>query len=245
MKLEIGHHHPFEIRKYVYPCERLSGYRILYLSDLHFSRWNHRLAGDIIEGTNRLRPDIILLGGDYADSKKGLYYFKHLMQSISHHKNIFSIPGNHDRWRLRQVREIVETCNGVWLQNTSAVIRRGALTIRIDGNTPTHSCNTSTYSCHGPVHYSGHPDLSILCLHRPVNVSKLAHRYHLVFAGHLHGSQVVLWTTRHGLYPGRLIYKWNRLSVNTGNCLYMISKGMGDTLPLRYNCKKDLILVEL
>jgi len=231
MKLEIGHHHPFEIRRYTYPLEKLSGFRILYLSDLHFSRWNHRLTSHIVEETNRLRPDIILLGGDYADSKKGLYYFKHLMQSISHHKHIFSIPGNHDRWHLQQVREIVETCNGVWLQNASAFVKAGGLTIQIDGSAPVYS--------------AVHPDFSILCLHKPINPENIAHRYHLIFAGHLHGSQVVLWTTPRGLYPGRLIYKWNRLSANMKSCLYLISKGLGDTLPVRYNCKKDLILVEL
>lgn len=238
MKLEIGYHHPFEIRKYIYPCERLSGFRILYLSDLHFSRWNRQLTSHIIEETNRLKPDIILLGGDYADSKKGLYYFKHLMQSIAHHKHIFSIPGNHDRWRLQQVREIVENYNGKWLHNTSAMIKTGALTIQVDGGAPAQSYD-------GPVHSAGHPDLSILCLHRPIDVGNIVHRYQLIFAGHLHGSQIVLWTTPHGLYPGRLIYKWNRLSAHVGKCLYLISKGLGDTLPVRYNCKKDIILVEL
>lgn len=30
-----------------------------------------------------------------------------------------------------------------------------------------------------------------------------------------------------------------------GNCRYFISKGLGDTFPVRYNCPKDSILVEI
>src|SRR6185295_7440286 len=98
--------------------------------------------------------------------------------------------------------------------NTSAVVKVDALTIQIDGTTPATSPGTA--------------DLSILCLHRPIDVSKIAHHYNLIFAGHLHGSQAVLWSTKNGLYPGRLIYKWNRLSADIGNCRYLISKGLGD-----------------
>jgi len=231
MKLEIGYHHPFEIRKYSCFLKKAAGIKILYLSDLHFNWFGQRLAETLSEEIEKIHPDIILLGGDYTDSQMGLYYFHDMMDSIAHFKNIFAIGGNHDRPRIQQTRQIIETCNGAWLDKSSATITSGGLTIQIDGGAPATP--------------SGTADLSILCLHKPIDVAKFAHHYHLIFAGHLHGSQAVLWSTKNGLYPGRLIYKWNRLSAHFGNCQYLISKGLGDTLPIRYNCRKDAILVEV
>jgi hypothetical protein len=189
MKLEIGSNHPFEIRKYQYVSGSLSGIRILYLSDFHYNRFSTRRAQSIGDQIARLNPNIILLGGDYADSKGGMIHFNNMMASISHFKNICAIAGNHDR--------------------------------------------------PNPAH------LSILCLHKPIDPTTLAHHYNLIFAGHLHGSQIVGWHTKNGLYPGRWLYKWNRLSASIGAASYLISKGLGDTLPIRYNCRKDLLLVDL
>lgn len=231
MRLELGYNHPFEIRKVRYLSEKTPGTRILYLSDFHFNRFGQRLAENLGKEIEKIDPQVILLGGDYADSKKGLYHFSRMMGSIAHFSNIFGIAGNHDKWRKSRVREIIESCNGIWLENRSAVITTGGLTVQIDGGRP------AVQSCKS--------DLSILCLHKPIDVAKIAHRYNLIFAGHLHGSQTVLWDTEKGLYPGRLFYKWNRLSANFGDCHYLISKGLGDTLPVRYNCKKDFILVEV
>ena len=243
MRLEIGYNHSFEIRKYPYRFGQLSGVTILYLSDFHYNRFGRRLAGDISDQINRLNPNIILLGGDYADSARGVHHFKHMMESISHFQNVFAIPGNHDQARISQIRGIIESCNGVWLHHNSASIKIGYSTIRIDSAHPIHGGR--------PVH-SAHQadgaqpaDFSILCLHQPIDVTSIAYRYNLIFAGHLHGSQAVFWGTENGLYPGRLVYKWNRLSATFGNCRYLISKGLGDSLPLRYNCRKDAILVEI
>ena len=231
MMLEIGYNHPYEIRRYLYPFERASGTTILYLSDLHYTRFSKRQAENIAADINNINPAIILLGGDYADSGKGLQYFKQMITSIEPRKHIFAIAGNHDRMRIQQVRKIIEDTHVTWLHDRSAIVKAGALTIRIDGNSPARK--------------PADADLSILCLHKPIDISKIAHHYNLIFAGHLHGSQVVLWETPNGLYPGRLLYKWNRLSADLGHCRYLISKGLGDTLPVRYNCPKDAILVKL
>jgi uncharacterized protein len=239
MKLELGYNHPFAIRSYHLLSEKFSGTRILYLSDFHFNRFGGRSAAHIAREVREINPDIILLGGDYADSKKGLYHFARMVESIAHCKHMLAIPGNHDRFSKWHVRRIIEGANGVWLDKASVVVKTANLNIRIDGG---RAANRST---NPTVKRSGAADLSILCLHKPIDVSTIAHDYDLIFAGHLHGSQVVLWSTGHGLYPGRLLYKWNRLSASFGNCHYLISKGLGDTLPIRYNCRKDFLCVTL
>jgi uncharacterized protein len=265
MKLEIGYNHPYEIRKYQYPFDKLAGTNILYLSDFHFNRFGKRLAENICATIAEIKPAIILLGGDYADSKRGLTYFRNMMECIAPHKFVCAVPGNHDITRIKLVRDIVESNNGIWLQENSTIIQLGKATIRIDGSGTIHPPVTPVISPSvtpvipppvtpaitlpgtSPVTRTATPqetaDFSILLLHRPIDVRKIAHTYNLIFAGHLHGGQAVLWSTCKGLFPGRLVYKWNRLSVDYGNCQYLISKGLGDTLPIRYNCRKDSILV--
>jgi uncharacterized protein len=231
MKLELGYDHPFEVRKYGCLAEGASGTRILYLSDFHYNRFGQRLAENVSSAIEEINPAIVLLGGDYADSKKGVNYFKRMMESITGGRKVFAIAGNHDRRRIRQIRAIVEECNGVWLEKKSAIIDLGNFKIRIDGGLPATR--------------SSEADFSILCLHRPIDTEDIAHRYQVIFAGHLHAGQMVLWQRENGLYPGRIIYKWNRLAARFGDCQFLISKGLGDTLPIRYNCRKDVILVEL
>ena len=198
MKLELGYNHPFEIRRVRYLSEKTSGIRILYLSDFHFSRWGRGLAENIRKEIDSIHPDILLLGGDYADSQRGMRHFSYLMESIARCNYIFGIAGNHDLRRINQVQEVIEACNGVWLENKSALIKAGGLNIQIDGGRPAVP--------------SGEADFSILCLHKPIDVMKMAHRYNLIFAGHLHGSQAILWSTEKGLYPGRLDRKSTRLN---------------------------------
>ncbi len=69
--------------------------------------------------------------------------------------------------------------------------------------------------------------------------------YHLILAGHLHGCQFVFWQNKSGLYPGRCFYGWNILEAQIGLCRYIVSRGATDTLPLRYNCPRKLVLVEI
>jgi len=231
MKLEIGYNHPFEIRNYQYPFDKLAGTKILYLSDFHFNRFGSRLVENVCAEIEKIDPAIVLLGGDYADSGKGLSYFKNMMKFIARYKTVCAIPGNHDVFRKKRLREIVGGGNGIWLQESSATVQLRDSTIRIDSIRAPLQPDTA--------------DFSILLLHRPIDVTRIAHRYNVIFAGHLHGGQAVLWSTGKGLFPGRLLYKWNRLSADFGNCRYLISKGLGDTLPIRYNCPKDAILVEI
>jgi len=49
--------------------------------------------------------------------------------------------------------------------------------------------------------------------------------------------------TPNGLYPVKWRYKWNILDKTYGRCYYILSKGLGDTFPIRYNCRRDAILV--
>ncbi|GAB2807487.1 metallophosphoesterase [Ferruginibacter profundus] len=232
MILETGYNHSFIIRHEQYHGSSAVNFTVLYLSDLHFNKFSGPVTQKIIAAVNKLQPDIILLGGDYVDSKKGLVYLNMLLQSFGHCNNIFAIAGNHDYYfGLSYLQEIMVANAVHWIEKDTMLFKWNNHTIQIDGNQP---CTKKSNA-----------DFSILCLHKPVNIKDFAHNYHLVFAGHLHGGQFVLWQTPKGLYPGKLFYKWNILKTTIAGCAYFISKGLGDTLPVRFNCARDMIFVQV
>ena len=231
MKLEIGYNHSFEIRKVCYKGTCNTSFSVLYLSDLHLNGFSKTIIARLILTIKDLNPDIILLGGDYVDTKNGLHYLNTLMISLSNRKNVFAIAGNHDTFLgIKRIKKIITDNFGIWIENDSITFKLKDTTIQIDGNRPGKIPNDNVFS--------------ILCLHKPIDLDK-NRKYNLTFAGHLHGSQFVFWKSGAKLYPGKLFYKWNILETKQNTCHYYISKGLGDTIPIRYNCRKDVIFVNV
>ena len=232
MKLEIGSNDHFEVRHEIYPANITGAFSILYLSDLHLNRFGKSIIEKIVSHINELDPDIILLGGDYVDFKRQLVHLDRLLKGLSHRKNVLAIAGNHDyRFGVDTIEKLMKANHIGWIENDSVTLSINNNTIRIDGSKP--------------VAEKSQADFSILCLHEPVDINLFKNNYHLAFAGHLHGCQFVFWQNHKGLYPGRLFYKWNTLLKSQDDCRYYISKGMGDTLPVRLNCSKEMIFVQV
>lgn len=232
MKLEIGSNDYFEIRQVQCNAPAGKGFTVLYLSDLHFNGRSDQLIAKMIDQIAELDPSIILLGGDYIDFKSQLSKLEMLLKALSNREHVFAIAGNHDyRFGIEIIRERMEQHHIRWIENDSVCITINDNTIQLDGTRPGKR-NTSV-------------DFAILCLHQPVDISSCHTEYDIAFAGHLHGCQFVFWQNDKKLYPGKLFYKWNLLEHTVGNCNYYVSKGMGDTLPVRFNCSKEMIFVQV
>jgi predicted MPP superfamily phosphohydrolase len=232
MKLEIGYNHSFEIRREICITNCPDNFSILYLSDLHFNKLSQSITTRISTTIEALNPTVIFFGGDYVDSKRGLIHLSNLLYSISHRQNIFACAGNHDYYfGIDEIRKILIENNVVWLEKKSFSLNLKNTKIKIDGNFISKEKNIY--------------DFSILLLHKPIHIDKFKDNYNLALAGHLHGSQFVFWKSKNNLYPGKFFYEWNMLKTKLNNCQYFISKGLGDTLPIRYNCKRDLLFIQV
>jgi hypothetical protein len=230
--LEIGYNADFEVRKECIELCDAPQFSVLYISDLHLNGYSDTLVNRLTKCIETLDPTIILLGGDYVDTKKGLYYFEKLLHTISHRQNICIIAGNHDYfYDIHTIKNVCAKYAIHWIENHSHWVDIDGFTVQIVGSDPKK--------------YSTQADFNILCLHQPIDITPFHAQFNIVFAGHLHGCQVVFWQNDKGLFPGKWFYTWNILKWHIGNCLYVVSKGLGDTLPLRFNCKKDVILLEI
>lgn len=222
----------FEVRKEQLIAEVKHPFSILYLSDFHFNGGSREVAMWMIERVNELDPDIILLGGDYVDTRKGLKELAFFLEGISGRKNVFAIAGNHDYFfGIDKIEKLFLNKGVVWIENDFLDIQLKEMQIRLNGSQLSENSNSSNFS--------------ILCVHNPKVLNGDLTSYDIAFGGHLHGSQFVFWKNEKGLYPGRFFYNWNVLSRRKEDCICLISKGLGDTLPVRYNCKKDVIFVEV
>lgn len=228
MKLEIGHRHSFELREYELKANVLHGFSIVYISDLHLTGRSAKNCTNILEAIHDVQPDLILLGGDYVDFRSGLALWKQFVEGLKQYK-VYAVAGNHDYYRgIDEIREIAESKGVVWIENKSVIHSIAEYKIQLDGNI--------TLERRADV------DCQILVLHKPWPM-QLVSNYDVVFAGHLHGCQFVFWQKNQALYPGRFFYSMNYLRLQQKNFNYFISKGLGDTLPIRYNCKRDFILL--
>lgn len=78
--------------------EAFDGIRVAFLSDLHLdvTRGTEALE-KLVRKVHALSPDIILLGGDYAETSEEAVQFFASQPGFSAPLGVFAIPGNHDR----------------------------------------------------------------------------------------------------------------------------------------------------
>lgn len=229
MKLEIG----FSLRKLdvrqesVLP-ESMKGIVIIFISDLHLNGYSGDLIKQLIESVRNERADLILLGGDYVDTSGGLVFLKQLFDSFAD-VPVVGIMGNHDSflgiYRIRHLGTKHKIC---WLEG-------GSFDLILQGN------KLNIHS--SPTEFLPTTGFNILLLHKPIKPSLTPKGCQLVLAGHLHGCQIVLWEKGDQLYPGSYFYRNNFIRKRIKNGMYLISRGINDTLPIRYNCPREIIKI--
>lgn len=224
---EFGARRPLLVRRESVP--RISvGKRVLFASDLHLRKSGPRHIVDaLVEIASRQRPDLVLLGGDLVDSSRGMEALQSLVERLVRVAPVGAVGGNHDRWiGLSRVRAAVLAGGGRWLEDAPWLL--------------TPAC--AVYGSHTqPAQPATH---HLLCAHHPAATA--GGRFDLTLSGHLHGGQFVLFE-RHGrFYPGAFVYRWNglRFEDKNGKTL-LISRGVQDTVPLRWNCPREVLVVDI
>ena len=202
--------------------------RLLFASDLHLRKHGpQHIVDGLVEIASRECPDLVLLGGDLVDSTSGVEALQSLVRRVSRVAPIGAVAGNHDRWiGVARVRGAVLAGGGSWLEDTPCFLTSDCV-VYGSSEQPVQAAN-----------------YHLLCTHHP-GASTLGRHFHLTLSGHLHGGQFVFYQ-RHGrLYPGAFLYRWNglRFDDKDGKTL-LISRGVQDTLPLRWNCPREVLIVD-
>ena len=229
-ELSLGHDHPLATR--TEEVDLFAGRaraRLLYASDLHLRRGSHAAASRLVDAVAAAAPDVVLLGGDLVDGSGAGPLVESCVRRLVAVAPVLAISGNHDRfWGATAVRAAVERGGGHWLEGRSATVLPD---LRIDGG----------------IEAAVDPrERRVLCAHDPsVFPEAAAAGYALVLAGHLHGCQCVLAERDGRLFPGAFVYRWNGLRFSLGDATMLVSRGAGDTIPVRYRCPHEVIQCEV
>lgn len=227
--LEIGFDAPLHIRE-----ERLSSSqnscRLVYVSDIHLrSRRSEHLTLQIVDAVSRCNANAVLLGGDLVDHLSELSRLRALVEQLLRFGPVLAVGGNHDSHvGTSQVRDAVTNGGGTWIQNSHFNLQFCARVISIFGP-----------------EFDGEPtgDVRVLCAHNPRVWKTSRHAgFDLVLAGHLHGCQVVAFKFRDRLFPGAIFYPYNYLSHQYGDSRLVVSRGVSDLVPIRWQCPREVVL---
>jgi predicted MPP superfamily phosphohydrolase len=223
----------------------LAGLRILHLTDFHFGQWS-RAYDELIERVRANEPDLLLIGGDYVESKRDPWpavpLVRRLLEQLTARFGCFGVLGNHDGpigpnivssnfTLIDRQRKLLEI-NGAKLEliGIPRLTRQGPDQAFID------SLPTKTV---------GVPRVVLSHFSDFVNRMRSS-GVDLFLAGHTHGGQICLpgglAMVKHTSLPRRYVRGVHRIE----NMWFVANRGMGySTIRIRTFCPSEVVEIEL
>lgn len=172
------------------PCD-FEGCKIVFLSDIHHGKcFSLRQLESLVKLTNSLKPDIVLLGGDYIDHDPScIPSFFGAAASFEAPMGVYGVLGNHDRLTDAELSANCMKQAGIkQLDNIGIWINKGNSKIRIGG---VGDLWTTTQNLEPMLEGTKNNDLMILITHHPDYAELLPNdKIDLMLCGHTHGGQV-------------------------------------------------------
>jgi uncharacterized protein len=212
--------------------EEFEGTRIVFLADIHHGKCfsTEKLRG-LVEMTNAMEPDIILLGGDYVDRDSArIESFFNEAADLNAPLGVYGVLGNHDRWTDGVLSEKCMEDAGITLIDNRAVwVEHNGARIRIGG---VGDLTTSTQDLMPLIEGTHVGDLTILVTHHPDYMLVMPKNLvDLMLCGHTHGGQISYrgkWVPR---WPGEAKFKYLTGVIKEGNTTLIVSNGIGTVGP--------------
>ncbi len=223
------------------------GASIAFLSDIHHGPYTAlQYVRHIVELTNSLSPDLVLLGGDYVH--RDGQYIRPCFQALADLQprwGTYGVLGNHDHWEgADTTRDAMKASGIVDLTNSGAWIERSGARLRISGVGDLWEDTQNLDEALGDTRQS---EPSILLSHNPDFVETITdRRVGLVLSGHTHGGQVVLPVVGAPRVPSRYGQKYLYGLVQTSHTQVYVTRGLGTvTPPVRFCCRPEISLITI
>lgn len=180
-------------------------------------------------------------GCNYVDGRllwpRGAFKFREFLLTVSKQRPVAYILGNHDTLygkRISGLLEGIPNCHHV----DDEVFRFQSKAGKVYHITSW--CNRSKLA-------ERNDDVNIVLVHNPETIrEREVSNIDLILAGHLHGGQFIVYTTKAGShFPGNLIFKHCADRKQIWNTTLIVNRGLGDTFPIRWNCPRELVLIRV
>jgi predicted MPP superfamily phosphohydrolase len=225
-------------------AKQLDGFRIVHLSDTHHSPFTSIThIKRAIKIANRLKPDLVLLTGDYVSHESE--YIGPVAAELGELRSRFgtyACLGNHDHWTDADL--VTHLLRG---EGINVLINEG-FRFEAEGSSfwlagvDDHMVGKTDVAA--ALHGSYPDEMKLLLAHNPI-IFREAARYgvDLTLSGHTHGGQVKLRDEEKRIIPRRKLS--SGLHKRRNSQIY-ITRGIGTVvLPVRYQCPPEISLLEL
>ena len=225
--------------------QALDGYRIAFATDFHLaSKFKERQLDGTVKALRALKPDVILLGGDYQEGCEYVEPLFSALGSLTPSDGIYAVLGNNDFERCTDEITLSMRRHNIRLLDYATDTLHAGLVI-VGAPYTTHPPLVQ------PLIERQHPDDYVIFLtHSPDIVESAAltpDRVDLALAGHTHGGQItffyVIAPETGSRYGRRFLYGRRRTSRGVP---VIISRGLGTSrIPIRFCAPTDITLVTL
>jgi uncharacterized protein len=234
---------------------------LVAIADLHAGGPNMAVEHitRVVEETNALRPDIVVLLGDYIATHR--FVTEHvpypvwaaLLAEISAPLGMWSILGNHDWWNdPRGIRRALVKAGIPCLENRAVLVGEGPTRFWVAGLGDQRAHRLGRGMFRGEDDLAGTlaqvttDDPVILLAHEPDIFVHVPPRVSLTLAGHTHGGQVripLLWPH---LVPSRFGARFAYGHIVEGGRHMIVSGGLGTSFaPVRFGVPPEIVHVEI
>lgn len=225
--------------------KKFDGWRVVQLSDIHHSPFtNTDQIEESVRIANELKPDIIVLTGDYV-SHEAEYVapVAEMLGKLTAPHGVFAVLGNHDHWTDAEMLTDLFRA-----ENIKVLINEG-FHFEIDGEAiwicGVDDMMVGLHDLDLALAGAREDEFKFLLCHNPA-ILRHAERKGVDFivSGHTHGGQIRLRQNEENLIMPR-----NRRAsglLEKGDTQIYISRGIGTVvLPVRYQCPPEVSLLEL
>jgi predicted MPP superfamily phosphohydrolase len=230
----------------------LAGLRVAVLADLHVGSPFNGIPklNKIVELTNSLKPDLIVipgdfviqevLGGSFVAPEQAAAVLAHLTAPLG----VWACLGNHDWWLdSPRVAAALEKQQIPVLEDSAVRIRRGSAHFWLVGISDFWEGPHDVRKAFGQVA----DDASVLMFtHNPDLFPTISNRFSLLIAGHTHGGQVYLPLLGRPIVPSKYGQRFAYGHIVEGGRHMFVSPGLGTSiLPVRFRVPPEVTLLEL
>ena len=230
----------------------LDGLRIAVLSDIHADDWfiDDKKLRQIVERTNQLQPELIVILGDYMSSNGRVTrrvepeHFGAILKDLHAPLGVYSVLGNHDSWYSGVlVRRGLEK-NGIQvLENEVVHFDARGTTLWLVGLADlwTRRQNIADTVAMVP---EGKPMIALT--HNPDIFPNLPQRVPLLLAGHTHGGQVRLPLIGSVVESSEYGDRYVLGHVVENNHHLFVTTGIGTSIiPVRFGVPPEIVLLTI
>ena len=241
------------VRLHIHPWpQQCDGLTVAVIADLHVGSPHNDLdrLKEIVNETNRLEPDLILLAGDFVTQGVvgGAFVAPQdiaiELDRLQAGLGVYAVLGNHDWWYGQE--EIIHAFSAtdiVFLEDASRRLVKGDCRFWLAG--------VSDY-------WEGAHDVgkaladvpsdapTLVFTHNPDVFDGLPDRVALTFAGHTHGGQVNLPLVGRPIVPSQFGERFAIGHINEAGRQMFVTPGIGTSiLPVRFRVPPEISLVTL